>query len=41
MTIKLADPCRAEPLKFNRKEYQIYARVVAKKTIAGRNASCL
>ena len=37
MTIKLADPCRSEPLKFTREENQIYARVVAEKIIAERN----
>ena len=37
MTTKLADPCRAEPLKFNREENQIFARVVGQKIIAERN----
>lgn len=37
MTIKLADPCRAEPLKFTREENRIFAGVVAQKIIAERN----
>lgn len=37
MTVKLADPCRPEPLKFTREENRIFARVVAEKIVAERN----
>lgn len=37
MTIKRADPCRAEPLKFTREENRIFAGLVAQKIIAERN----
>lgn len=37
MTIKLADPCRPEPLKFTREENRIFAGVVAQKIVAERN----